>query len=654
MKTLIPLRWVVYLLSGIVTLNSAQADTFTVTNGNDDGPGSLRAAIDQATAGSTINFDYTGSILLMSGLVLDNDLMIVGPGSASLTITRSNDATGNFSLLDVATDTTVQISGLAIVGGATDEAGGGGLSNHGVLVLTAVEIADNSAFGSGFPIQVAADGGGCLNVAGATLTLTNCFVMENSCNGNGGGILNAGTLNLIDSTVSGNSGVNGGGVSSSSTAIITNCTITGNEVTTGGAHNLEGGFGGGLALSGGATLTSDTLSANTCVFEGGGIAGGDGVTLKNCIVAGNTSPSNPDKADLTFTIVSQGFNLIGIAPDGITFLSSDQTGTVDDPIDPMLGPLQVNDGSYPTMALVPGSPAIDQGVSAGLETDERGMPRTADQPNIPNAPGGDGTDIGAFELAVVAPTFANISTRLSVGTEDNVLIGGFIIAGTEPKRVLLRGLGPSLPLDETLANPVLQLADSSGAIIATNDDWQNSPDKQAIIDTTIPPTDDSESAIIATLDPGEYTAILAGKDGGTGIGLVEVYGLDETVDAVLANVSTRGFVQQGDNIMIGGVIILGTEPVDVLLRAIGPSLPVDSALSDPTLELHDSDGALIASNDDWKDSQEAEITATMIPPTDDLESAILATLTPGEYTAIVRGKIDSIGVALVEAYRLDQ
>src|SRR4030095_12152899 len=135
--------------------------------------------------------------------------------------------------------------------------------------------------------------------------------------------------------------------------------------------------------------------------------------------------------------------------------------------------------------------------------------------------------------------------------------------------------------------------------------------------------------------------------------LVEAYDLDLSADSILANISTRGLVQTGDNVMIGGIIILGTDAPKVLLRAVGPSLPVGGAMADPMLELHDKDGVTIASNDNWRSDQEADIIATNIPPTDDAESAILATLTPDAYTAIVRGKDDTTGVALVEAYQLD-
>lgn len=234
-----------------------------------------------------------------------------------------------------------------------------------------------------------------------------------------------------------------------------------------------------------------------------------------------------------------------------------------------------------------------------------------------------------------------------------MLIGGFIITGNQPKKVILRAIGPSLPVSGALPDPILELHDSSGAIIAGNDDWQNSVDKQAIIDTGIPPTNDNESAVLATLNPGPYTAIVRGSNGGTGVALVEVYDLDQTVVSKLANISTRGFVQTGDNVMIGGLIVLGRESARTIVRAIGPSLPVPGALADPTLELHDGNGDMIAGNDNWRSDQEAEIIATTVPPTNDAESAIVATLVPGNYTAIVRGNKNTTGVALVEAYQLD-
>jgi Beta-propeller repeat len=264
-----------------------------------------------------------------------------------------------------------------------------------------------------------------------------------------------------------------------------------------------------------------------------------------------------------------------------------------------------------------------------------------------------------------AAALLNISTRLRVLTNDNVLIGGFIVAGAEPKKVIVRGIGPSLPVGGALADPVLELHDANGTI-ATNDNWkvnaQTGQSQEAEVQATgIPPSNDLESVIIATLpaNNSSYTAILRGSNGGTGIGLVEAYDLAQAANSKLANISTRGFVDTGDNVMIGGFITgpntSGTSKV--LVRAIGPSLPLSGALQDPTLELHDGSGTTIATNDNWKTrpdgtSQEAEIQATTIPPTNDLESAIVQMLAPGNYTAIVRGAGNTTGVALVEVYNL--
>jgi len=235
-----------------------------------------------------------------------------------------------------------------------------------------------------------------------------------------------------------------------------------------------------------------------------------------------------------------------------------------------------------------------------------------------------------------------------------VVIGGFIITGTQDKTVLIRAIGPSLSLPSVLADPFLRLFDSTGRILATNDNWEDSPNIVAITNSGIPPTNEKESAIIGPLSPGAYTAIVTGANATTGIALVEVYDLDRGADSQLANISTRGLVQTGDVVMIGGIIILGEAPATTLIRALGPSLGLRETLSDPMLEMHDGDGNVIASNDNWKETQQAAIEATGIPPPNDAESAILATLIPGDYTAIVRGKNGSTGLALVEAYHLQQ
>jgi len=271
------------------------------------------------------------------------------------------------------------------------------------------------------------------------------------------------------------------------------------------------------------------------------------------------------------------------------------------------------------------------------------------------------------------PQLLNISTRMRVLTGDNVLIGGFIITGTEPKKVIVRGIGPSLGalgLSGVLADPTLELHQPDGTVI-TNDNWkinaQTGQSQEADIRaTTIAPTNDLESAIIATLPPGNYTAILAGKNQSPGIGVVEVYDLAQAANSTLANISSRGFVDTGDNVMIGGFIVgggTGGGVANVIVRAIGPSLSVNGAplpnrLADPTLELHNANGTMLVTNDNWKiddasgQSQEAAIRATTVQPTDDLESAIIAALPPDSYTAIVRGKNNKTGIGVVEVYKL--
>jgi hypothetical protein len=250
----------------------------------------------------------------------------------------------------------------------------------------------------------------------------------------------------------------------------------------------------------------------------------------------------------------------------------------------------------------------------------------------------------------------NISARLKVQTGDNVSIAGFIITGNAPKKVMLRGIGPSVTgVSPVLADPVLELHEPNGSLIISNDNWKDTQQTQ-IQTSTIAPTNDLESAIVATLPPANYTAVLRGKDGTTGIGLIEMYDLDPASDSELANISTRGFVQTGNDVMICGFIFgNGTAGESVIIRAIGPSLTgVANALADPTLDLYDDNGTLLISDDNWQDdaSQAAEIIATGIPPQNDLESAIVTTLPPGAYTAIVAGKDGGTGVALVEVYHL--
>jgi hypothetical protein len=250
-------------------------------------------------------------------------------------------------------------------------------------------------------------------------------------------------------------------------------------------------------------------------------------------------------------------------------------------------------------------------------------------------------------------TLANIATRAVVGTGENVLIGGFIVTGTQAKRVIIRGIGPSLPLPGKMLDPTLGLHDASGTMIGSNDNWAQNANSQEIADSGVPPSNPSEAALLLSLAPGSYTAVLSGAGQTTGTAVVEVYDLDPAADSKLANISTRAAVQTGDNVLIGGLIVIGQSTADVIVRAIGPSLPVAGAMANPTLELRDANGGLLASNDNWRNTQENAIINTGVPPTHDAESAIVTSFAPGSYTAIVRGADGTSGVAVVEVYQLN-
>lgn len=255
----------------------------------------------------------------------------------------------------------------------------------------------------------------------------------------------------------------------------------------------------------------------------------------------------------------------------------------------------------------------------------------------------------------------NVSTRLQVGTGDNALIGGFIMRGPSPKRLVIRGIGPSTGLSGALADPVLELHNGTGATIASNDNWGDAANKQELIDTGLAPSSPNESAILTTVpsDPNNafYTAIVRGANNATGIGLVEVYDVDSGPGSTLLNISTRGRVDVDPNALIGGFILGGTESKRILVRAIGPSLAaagVPSPLADPKLELRDANAALLDSNDDWGSSpNQAEIQASGLAPTNSKESAVVRILSAAPYTAIVRGVNNTTGVGSVEVYLLN-
>jgi hypothetical protein len=572
---------------------------------------------------------------------------------------------------------------------AGDDGDGGGIRSAGVLTLTDCIISGNQAVGTEF---VGGNGGGVLNDRG-TMTITRCTISNNSAHyftgssgdcasGSGGGILNysGGSLTITNSTISSNSclsedffgfcvsGASGGGVQNLGSMTIRNCTVSGNSVAGTGMVMM---FGGGIANSGNLQTTSSTIAYNSASAENGAFGGGVynlAVSWRSNsgIIALNSAPTGPDFAG-GGALHSMGYNIIGNNAGGVIISQpTDQIGTSVAPIDPLLGSLANNGGLTLTHALQPGSPAIDHGDPAAPPQDQRGYGRVG----VP--------DVGAFEFGGVATTLGNISTRAFVQTGDNVVIGGFIVQGTEPKRVIIRAIGPELTqygVPNALANPTLELHNRTGALIASNDNWRTtiiggiitSDQVLDILRSGHAPGDGRESAIIADLPPGNYTAIVRGVNDSTGVALAEVYDLSSDTNSILGNISTRSFVQTGDNVMIGGFIVQGTQPKRVILRAIGPELGappfnIPNALANPTLELHDGTGALIASNDNWRTTiiggiitanQVRDIITSGYAPHDGRESAIIADLPVGNYTAIVRGVNDTTGVGLVEVYDLD-
>jgi hypothetical protein len=286
-------------------------------------------------------------------------------------------------------------------------------------------------------------------------------------------------------------------------------------------------------------------------------------------------------------------------------------------------------------------------------------------------------------VTVVNPTptptesqLGNISTRSVVQTGESVMIGGFIVQGTGTKRVIIRAIGPELTqygITNALANPALELHNAAGALIGSNDNWQTTilggiitgNQVRDIQNSDHAPTAASESAIIANLAPGNYTAVVRGVSNTTGVALVEAYDLSPDTTSVLGNISTRSLVQTGENVMIGGFIVQGTATKRVIIRAIGPELTqhgITDVLANPTLELHNAAGTLIGSNDNWQttilggiitNNQVSDIQNSGHAPTAASESAIIANLAPGNYTAIVRGVGNTTGVALVEVYDLN-
>lgn len=729
--------------------------TFTVTTTAERNDGSCTAddctlveALNVANAvadPNTINFapGVVGVIktatLTPSGLAITNPVTINGPGAQMLVI--KPDLMGRAFRV---TSSNVRISGLTVFNGRVNNDNGGAIHNTGGLTLTDCLIEDNAALSS-TGVDTQGLGGGIYNGTGASLEVIRCTLHNNTAARFGAGVFNDGILTATNCTFSANTAVQGGGIYSSfnnntTKVSLRNCTITICESS--GTGTASGDGGGGLHMVG-----------NNGQYN-----------LGNCIVAGNLSSANPStNPDIRGNFTSDGHNLIGNVGFSTGFsnnVNGDQVGTPGAPKPPSLGPLTSYGGPTITHALLSGSTAINAGDdSLAPPTDQRGYFRsgtsdigafefngiapapptvvTGSATNItstsatlnasvnPNGLGttfqfvsdfasfavqdaGSGTNPVAFSISVTgltpntqyhlnatatsnsgtsqgvqqsfttlaAPTptptptpglVGNVSTRLPVGTGDNALFEGFIVQGPvgSTKKIMVRAIGPSLlpfGVADALGDPVLEIRDAGSAVVATNDNWGTTQvggiitgDQSAEIGASgLAPGNNLESAIIANLAPGSYTAVVRGVGDTIGTGVVDAYDLSAASSAKLANVATRGLIQPGDKLMIAGFIIQNGS-VTAVVRAIGPSLSafgVTNALPDTTLQLRDQNGVIVRENDDWQSDQKAELEATSLQPSDPLEAAVVVTIPPGQYTAQVRGKPEATGTGVVQVYFL--
>ena len=752
-----PVLGALYLLALLCTAVAGhrffrtQQPTLIVTSTADSGPGSLRQALADAHDGDTIHFDpaLNGQTITLTSaeLAVRANVTIDGPGPNLLAIKRDPQAPlfGIFHVIPGAT--ALMIRGLTITGGAAFY--GGGIFNEGTaLSIVNCSIHDNVSLGG-----LGASGGGIYNVY-STITITQSTISNNWAL-EGGGVVNFGPMEINESAITGNHayqfqkrGGIGGGISNGGTATLTindsvvsgnvagdpnpfptpgpsptpapvgfgggiqnnlatltihNSVISGNTAT---GNDVNGGQGGGIGSGGPVNITASTINNNHADHYGGGIDGntisitdstingndpggissgqsaisnttisgnlGDGMfgsgSVTNSTISGNTghgivvantleiantilNASAPGTSIVGGIVTSHGYNLCSDNGSGFLTGPGDQVNT-----DPILGPLQDNGGPTFTHQLLVGSPALNSGdpnFTPPPFNDQRG--------NGYDRVFAGRIDIGSFEVQPPSPTRClNFSTRLLVQTGEQVGIGGFIITGTGEKQVLLRAIGPSLAqvgVPNFLADPVMELHGPAGFTTVFNDNWRDTQEAQ-IIATGLAPSNDLEPAILATVNPGNYTALVRGKDNTTGVGSVEVYDLGPATSQ-LANISTRAFVGTGAHVAIGGFILRGIQSnsTHVIVRGIGPSLDLiilPSMLANPTLELRDNNGALLSSNDDWQDDpvQAAQLSAYGLAPLDPKESGIFAPLPPGLYTAILAGKNGGTGIGLVEIYNV--
>ena len=632
---------------------SSLAATFTVANANDDGAGSLRQAIRDANAtpgAHTITFAIADAINLRSPLpVIACDVAIVHEGARSdVTGLGNNGSIPVGRLFESAPGHTITISGLHLEF-ASDPTGGSAILNRGSRMTVR-----NCLFwaNTGFAVKNTAALG-----ESAVMEIENCnfYLIEPHT----GAIDNTGagqaSLVVTNSTFSGGFRSSSNGViHNTGSARVTNSTLSlirSGQLFGTGINNE--GLGASLVLRNSTLVGKSDDSDTVLLYNNGGSAN----FANNIFSVSGRGAAMADILGDESRFTSGGHNISSDAgggdgatsPGGFLNASGDMRNT-----DPLLdSELYNNGGATQTYALLAGSPAINN-------ADPTQAP-VRDQRNYVRA---DVADIGAYERGAAIPAaLANISTRAAVGTGDDVLIAGFIGATSRsPDRILIRATGPSLPVPDALADPQLELRDSSDVVMAANDNWQDAPNKDAITDSGAAPSNPAESAVLTSL-ANKYTGYHAhttqvrGADNSSGIALVEVYDLDRTSAAKFQNLSTRGLVRTGDNVMIAGFIVLGPDSLQLAVRALGPSLRfsnLGNVLDDPAFAVYDQNGAPVAANDNWRSGgQQTELYIKGVSPYDDHEAAAIRTFAPGPYTAVVRGVNDTTGVALVELYRLN-
>lgn len=631
-----------------------QGNTATGSNGAEGIGGSIFALSDDVPDSST-----SGGTINRRSIVLNvRDSLFSGPGSGDSSALHGG-------AIFMTGDLNAAYGRRGITQNGTEA------SNRATVNLT--NVAFENLFTTGT--------GGAISGSFAAVTMDRSIIENCTTAGDGAGLrlLEASTALVTNSTIARcRAGTMGGGVLFfGGTLNIMNTSLVENQITPAGI---------GSALVTGPATDNDgvpgrpvTGAIQQCVFSnnagGATIYDGDRGTPPfnllqysgNTIFSANGSVAYAgDYANAS--TVAQLNQLVMHRSDGTTTIKAPSPANVAPTSAPTVGALLM----IPTTVLQSGAPGETLPIPSNLAYASTGGPVALDGTSqasssgiVPTSVNGVHTlTVGSTSVATVPPpgVALNISTRLPVGTGQSVLIGGFIIQGPISKNVMIRAIGPSLPVPGALQDPALELHDGTGATIATNDNWRStqiggvigsgqSVDIQA---SAVAPLNDAESAIIATLSPGAYTAVIHGANNSTGIAVVEGYDLDADESSKLANISTRGFIQTGDNVMIGGFILGGgTGATRVVVRGIGPSLGafgITNPLVDPMLELHDANGAIIDSNDDWRTNQ-ASIESTGLQPANDAESALLlSNPAPGAYTAILRGKNGGTGVGVVEVY----